>query len=138
MGVLTDIYIANVDEAEALGTSENTFEDFVGIDIKGFDTTLLEALYEIITGKKGKIEMIFEATEEGPWVFETPKDFVPIMAKLAKPELETVSAKLLKQNESLQLDGYDSEGVKNVLQEITGIAQKAQSKNKGLLVWMSL
>lgn len=140
MGVLTDIFIASPEEAEKLGLSEDTFEDFKGIFAKGQSTVTLESLHEIIAAKDGTkaedISMIFSADEEGPWVLEIPIGLSRSLAALKGQDLSEISAKWSR-TEEMQMD-YDPDSVGDLLREMVDLADEAVKLNKGLLMWMSL
>src|SRR5215207_6182572 len=79
MGVLTDLVIADLSEAEAVARSSAPWETWRWVDAKGHNELTLAALLCILRGEKYREEIseefppLAQASEDGPWVYAVPE-----------------------------------------------------------------
>ncbi len=143
MGVLTDIVVADSSEAIAVAQSSVPSRDWEGIDAKGIEHVKLAQLSAILRDESydpdfvTQIEDLAEVSEEGPWVFRLPQDFVHRLASLSEDQTPVVAEKWAKTEEFI-LDGWAASDVASVLSDLHRVAEIACSRDKALLMWMSL
>lgn len=142
MGVLTDIVIA--DDAEAVLQSSVPSEAFPGIDAKGVDVVKLDLLRTILADREWDAATVRdfallaqEGEQEGPWVFAIPTDVVEALAALDGRERKRV-AESWAEIEEFQLDGWKRSEVRMLLDALCGLAERAQTEGKQLMMWVCL
>jgi hypothetical protein len=142
MGVLTDLVMADEQEANRIAESHYPLGEYPGIDIKGIDSVKLNVLHGILTSKTfeellPQYDPIAEASEEGPWVFLLPHELVELLSLLDDVEVKEVAMKW-GGTEEFQLAGWDQPAVIEVLKAIADLARRSVSEKKHLFAWMSL
>ena len=143
MGVLTDFVAVKRDEAEIVCQSLNPSKDFAGIDAKGIDTVKMGTLYAILTGVKADpafmSDFVCQASEDGPWVSEVPRDMAQKLAELAPTELRSIGARWAVTEEfTREWGGWPPEAVQHFLQELAIMCAHAVSESKVVFMWMCL
>ncbi|HEY1921384.1 MAG TPA: hypothetical protein VGG44_01355 [Tepidisphaeraceae bacterium] len=148
MGILTDIVIANPDEAAAINAARGQhLKRWVCLESKGVDTIKLGTLSQILAGRSiDDIDMVAsfmtngildQASDEGPWVFLVPGELQLALAVLDQ-EMEKRVAEKWAATEEFRLDRWGATDVQQYLHNLVAHARKAKDANKQLLLWMSL
>src|SRR3954470_7804655 len=127
MGVLSDLVVAPVGDAERVAHAEVPSQAFGGIDINGIDTVKFGTLHSIVTGRSleallPEYQPIVTVSEEGPWVFRLPPDLVSRLAELD----DAARARVTKQwagTEEFALDGWAENDVAGALGPISTLAR---------------
>ena len=147
MGILTDLVIADVADAEAVLDAPTHTPKWKAIEAKGVETIKLSTLAFILEGKPLDIEPVVEfskgftqlasAGDEGPWVFLVPATLTVNLAKVSDANMpKVVDAWHL--TEELQLDRWSKSDVSVLLKEMRGLAADSVKAGKPILLWMSL
>src|SRR5262249_15187733 len=115
------------------------------VEAKGIDTVKLTKLHSVLTAQPfdpkfiGSDALRFEASEDGPWVFQVPADLVGRLAQLGAGELTSVANEWSKIEEfSAKYDNWPAAAVHVVLTGLTALCRKAVAENKVVFLWMSL
>src|SRR6266566_5252179 len=100
MGVLSDIVIADKSEAEAIGASKNPSAEWEGAAWKTIDPVKLGTLWSILRGepldldgvmaKVREIQLLHEASDDGPWVYHLPAPLRDALADLSGEEADVM------------------------------------------------
>jgi|HubBroStandDraft_6_1064221.scaffolds.fasta_scaffold337458_1 hypothetical protein len=145
MGMLIDIVVADPADAPRVGASTCPSREFTGVEAKGIDTVKLTKLHSVLTGRPfdpkfiGNDALRFDASEDGPWVFEVPADLVGQLAQLGAGELTSVANEWSKIEEfSAKYDNWPAAAVHEMLIGLMVLCRKAVAENKVLFMWMSL
>ncbi len=140
MGVLTDLVIANTDEAEAVANSTTPSEQWRGIDAKGHSEITLGTLHSILRGEDYnetalvEFPLLAQASEERAWVFAVPTDLVTTLHQLDDAQIPEIVSEWLKSDE-MQNTNYNVEGF---VRELKSLATEAVSQQKPILMWLCL
>jgi hypothetical protein len=142
VGVLSDLVVGDLGDAETIASSRAPSKEFDGIDIKGIDSVKFTTLHELVTGRPyeelvSKYEPTLEVSDDGPWVFVIPDELVSRLASLPQHELREVGTRWA-QTEEFRLDRWEPGLVVTALGEICELAAKAFSSQRSLFLWMSL
>ena len=143
MSILTDIVVANTEEASAVAEANVPSREWEGIDSKGIEHAKLAHLASILRREPydpdfiTQIQQLAEGSEEGPWVFALPQDFVRNIAALDEGRIPEVALDWSKAEE-FALDGWEPKAVESFLFQLHRIAASACLTDKSLLMWMSL
>ena len=142
MGVLTDLVIADEDDANRIAHSQYPLGEFTGIDIKGIDSVKLTTLHSILSGMPfedllAQYKPVIEASEDGPWVFLLPNDIVERLANLDESGITNISDQW-GITEEFQLDRWSQNDVTTVLNDIVNLTRQASAQGKHVFAWMSL
>ena len=140
MGVLCDLVVGDVGDAERIGRSRAPAAEFGGLDIKGIDVVKLCQLHALLSSRALKelladYDPVVVVSDEGPWVFRVPEDLVERVARLGEEERQSVAARWAETAE-LVMDRWKSEDVARVLDGIAGLAREAEQAGKTLFFWM--
>ena len=148
MGVLSDLVIANPQEAQDVAQCDNPAREWEGIEIKTLDPVTLGSLWAILTkvsddeavGKLvDQIALLHEVSDNGPWVYTNPK---PVerrpggsighgSLRKCRPVAEAWAA-------TDELECWEYEEVEAVLLEVADLADTARLQDKDLLMWICL
>ncbi len=142
MGVLSDLVVAPVDDAEKVAHADVPSRAFGGIDIKGIDTVKFGTLHSLVTGRTfdevlALYDPVVEVSDDGPWVFRIPEELVERLAALSEEEGRTVAAKWAA-TEEFALSGWDEAAVSDGLVAICELARRAVDSGQALFLWMCL
>jgi len=142
MGVLSDLVVAPVEEAERVAHAQVPSQEFNGIDIKGIDTVRFETLHSLLTGQAFDdllplYEPVVTVSDEGPWVFQIPQDLVALLAGFDDARKSEVARQWAK-TEEFALDRWTEREVASALDSISTLAKKAIEPDQALFLWMSL
>jgi hypothetical protein len=141
MGVLTDFVVADLADAQKVCDSSCPYQDFDGFAAKGINTFKLDALHAILRGEAGPPidATVCSGGEDGPWVFEVPRDLVQRLAALTAQQLEVVARQWAATEEfSPRYDNWPLEAVQEVLNELATLCNRAVTQGKSVLMWMCL
>jgi hypothetical protein len=148
MGVLSDIIIADRNEAAAINAADGAhLKRWACLQSKGIDTIKLGTLYQIVHdrslddmgffAKFMQDAVLDQRSDEGPWVFLIPEELTSAVAALDEAKAEAVTEKWAA-TEEFVLDRWQSADVEEYLQDLVAHARKAREAGKSLLLWMSL
>jgi len=142
MGVLNDLVVAASGDAERIARAESPAADFGGIDIKGIDSVKFGMLHSILTGRSfedllPEYEPVVSVSDDGPWVFRLPSDFVARLATLAGDDKQAVVSKWAA-TEEFVLDRWTASDVAEAFDDIALLARKADDAGHSLFLWESL
>jgi hypothetical protein len=142
MVVLSDILVADAEQAEEVLLAEVPSDSFPGFDAHGLDQPKLARLRALLTNEDfdpawaDNVALLASAAgDEGPWVFELPDDIVATLADLPPADEERVAVQWAG---SVELGGWSAAQAREVLRELTRCARRAGEANKKLLLWKCL
>ena len=141
MGVLTDLIIADKNEAETVANSPTPWSEWKGFDAKGHNEITLGTLDCILRGadfsQAHLIDFPFLATasDEGPWVFEVPNELLLGLTRLDNYQITAIAAKWL---ETEEMDSATQDYAEDFIKEFQLLAKEAIDQNKPILMWTSL
>ena len=143
MGVLTDLVVADPQDARQVCESNCPSEEFNGLEARGIDTVKLGTLYQVLTDTDYDPEFFGDAlcsgSEEGPWVFEVPPRLVKGLGALDAAQIHDVGAKWAATEEfSPKYDNWPEEAVHELLADLVALCRRATDQHTGVLMWMSL
>jgi hypothetical protein len=140
VGVLTDFVIADVRKAKAIGDCPNPSSKFGGLDAKGVSTVTLSAL-ELILGNAEfsenteTEELLYQRSEEGPWVVKVSDKLVVQMALVKEEQVAGIVRKCLENEDFV---GWQEPYISNFLTSFANLCRRAITEKKSVLMWMSL
>ena len=143
MGVLTELVIADKSEAETIAASFSPSEHWKGIDAKGHSEITLGLLLCVLRGEEfdeaihEEFPLLAQASEEGPWIFETPNDLTVRLNRLDDSEIPSVASGWLTMGED-DLRGFDKDYAEGFIREFKLLAAESIARQKPVLMWMSL
>lgn len=143
MGVLTDIVVADVSEADEVAGSIGPLQRWPGTDAKGIDHAKLGKLLSIVAGEPyterlfGEFSQLAETSEDGPWVFQVPRRLVSYLSEMNDHEMSSVLAQWWMIEEFTH-SGYAQALAGEVLNSLRELSNMAISEGKDLLMWMCL
>lgn len=148
MGVLSDIIIADRNEASAINAAGGThLKQWPCLESKGIDTVKLGTLYQIVHdrslddmnffAKFMQDAVLDQPSDDGPWVFLIPPELMSAVAEFDEARTEAVATKWAATDE-FKLDRWQFEDVEEYLQSLVSHARKARDAGKSLLLWTSL
>lgn len=143
MGLLTDLVVADIAQAEAVAASLTPAKEFGGLDAKGIDPVKLCQLKALLLAKPydgswlSDFRFLAGDKDEGPWVTSVPSDLVAAIAALPDSGLHSTAIKW-HAAEEFQADRWHVSDVETRLTEIHHLAKQAASAGKAVLMWMSL
>jgi len=142
MGVLKDLVLANPEDAEAIAENIDWRDHFE--NMHGVDDVNLAYLLIVLRGWRPKfskvlaeIKLLHQASDEGPWVQQAPKDFVDSMVSLNKSELSEVASRWLETGE-FSTPNIDVKEAIDYLMQVQKFCKTAQKKKKSVLLWTCL
>ena len=142
MGVLSDLVVAPVGDAERVAHAQVPSQVFDGIDIKGIDSVRFGTLHSLLTGQAFEdllplYDPVVTVSDEGPWVFQIPREIVALLAGLDDTRKSEVARQWAK-TEEFALDRWTEREVASVLDSISTLAKKVIEPDQALFLWMSL
>ena len=148
MGVLSDLIIADRDEATAINAAGGGhLKRWDCLESKGIDTIKLWTLQQILAGQPlddvnaaatfMTNDVVAQGSEDGPWVFMVPAGLQSAIAALS-PEARESVAEAWAATEEFAMARWMAPDVEEYLQELVALAQRAQAAKKSILLWMSL
>jgi hypothetical protein len=142
MGVLSDLVVADADDAEKIVNTGVPSQAFRGADIKGIDTVKFTTLHSILTGRpleelRPAYHPVATASHEGAWVFVIPTELTALLAHLTEAQRQS-AAERWSQTDEFRVDRWDISTIVRMMDEICREAGKATASGKTLFLWMSL
>lgn len=147
MSVLSDLIIADPQEAQDVAQCDEPARDWEGIEIKTLDPVTLGSLWAILTkaseaeavGKLvDQIALLHNVSDNGPWVYEIPRQLRDALAEVSGMETEEVQPVAEAWAATDELKGWEYEEVESVLREVADLADTARLLGKDLLLWICL
>ena len=143
MGVLSDFVIADTGQGPEIGNSEFPPHTWPTLEAKGMDPIKLATLYCSIVGKayhndiQASFELVGGKKNEGPWVFEFPREILHAIAGVSEVHVQDIAAKWVDTGD-LQMDGWAIEDAVNCIRVLSAHANKAVQSAKSMYLWISL
>ena len=146
MGVLTEIYIADVADAPALRDHLRRDDRWTGIDVKGQSEITLSELWHVLNPSvsasevEGEFKLLTDDDAEGPWVYLIPEELAKTIGETKDEELPRIHKAWLDQEEMSGnvMDDGDAACVLAQLKDLVSLARTATTQNKTLLMWVCL
>ena len=139
MGTLVNIVIADEDEAEAIGESNQPVDEWVGMEARDLDKSKFITLHCLLTGDGiedavyGYEPLYF--VEDGPQVLRIPDEMTARLARYDEEALEEVVQELAA-TEDFELSDLAEEDIHTFMEEFAELARKADAEEKTLFIWM--
>lgn len=143
MSPLSDLLVASKDELDRILEMPSPLSEFPGVDVKGISIVEISKLMAILEEREWTVEdidrfpPIREAGPDGPWLFRLPSQLVDQMAELSEEKAREL-ADVRAETEELQMSGWDHNTARSCLEEMIGLAAKANVEGKLLTMWNSL
>ena len=147
MGLLTDLVVADVAEAQEVLAAPNHEPRWPALDTKGIDYIYLSVLAFILKGQAADADSVVAYSqqftelasggEDGPWVFQLPQDLVSGLTAIQDSALPTIADQWSKSDE-MQAAGANPSDLIEALTAMRALASEAVAKGKALLLWMCL
>jgi hypothetical protein len=148
MGILSDIIIANRDDAASINAARGEhLKQWDCLEAKGIDTIKLGTLSQILADRpvddinfvaKFMMDSILDqASDEGPWVYLVPDHLQSALIGLDEEAEESIAGKWAA-TEEFRLDRWKAVDVEEYLHDLVIQARKARDADKSLLLWISL
>ncbi len=142
MGILTEFIIAKDNELELILQSNYPCEKWETLELKSVDTIKISTLYSIAKNEEYNMDIHhsfedFGENEEGPWISKFSDDMISTLSKI-KPENIDIIASKWSLTEELQMDGFDINDAKIIIQNLINYCKKAIDSNSKIFLWMSL
>jgi hypothetical protein len=147
MSVLSDLLIADKAEAREIGECDTPVREWEGIELKALDPVRLSTLWAILTDVTGvesvvaltsRFTLLYEASDDGPWVSEVPCELRERLSPLAALEPEEIEPIARAWAATEEMQGWEYADVEETLREISDLADTARLMGKDLLLWISL
>lgn len=141
--VTTQIVMADEREAAELAEDASPCGRWPGIDAPGVDQVKLAMLWDLVSAEDGgdhrldAFAPLEEVSPDGPWVFRVPAPLVAALAALEVARAAEVASAWAATDE-LQVDGWEPEDVRQLLDGLRGVARAAGAARKPLLMRVSL
>lgn len=141
MEVVTHLLAAEDGELAAIGESTCPLNEWSGIETPGLDTVKIATLHCLLTGDSLQAaldicEPVYVSASQ-TIVLRISDDSLEKLATLDDDALGCVASELAA-TEEFENQDWHAEDVLDLLTEIAGLAQLAESQGQALFVWMSL
>lgn len=139
MGMYTDWFLAQPDEAAEIAMSDDPFHRWPCLSLKSVLDLELQRLWSILLDRRFSAalqiadQLLYgeEDSEEGPFVFEVAPDFVGLLAEVPDARTGEIAKKWAK---IAEFKGrMDQADVAAALDELIGFAREARRKNLSIL-----
>lgn len=145
MGVLTDLIIADLKDADGIGR-EYPSKKYRSVDLKGFDQIKGATLWAILRGDdlgnvdhvvsmSEKFDCLYQGGDDGPWIYKFPDEFLKLLTEVDDDRLDDVTAEWAKTEE---FEGFELEDVRYYFDSLYDSAANAEAEGKNILMWISL
>ena len=146
MGVLTEICIADKEDAPALKEELHRCEKWMGIDAKGHNEITLSELWSVLDpavsaeSAEDCFALLTEDGPDGPWVYLVPEELTKLLSATEDHAIPDVHKRWLNQEEIGHhvTDDEDARCVLQNLNDLVDLAKKAVEQGKPLLMWICL
>jgi hypothetical protein len=141
MGVLSDVFVADREEAEQVDPALGPSGELPTYQAKSLDPVILGQLESAITGlpyeqlSRNLVGVHFESSEGESGVHDVRPALVEALAGLSEERIVSVAARWSEAEEWYGASGPDLEPL---VRGLAGLARKAVEADKGLWVWWSL
>ena len=143
MGLLSDFFIATTAEVDAFDINDGPAGSLPTFQAGSVDVVKLTQLQCIIDGsvfgdhlaELGRMRVRSEG-DDGPWVFCVPDVITRTLAEADESRLQQI-ASAWALTEEWQLDGGRPEDLIPLLNNVGGLAKRANVENRGLYLWVS-
>lgn len=139
MAFVTVVVAADEDECASVGDSIQPLNEWSGIEIPGLDIPKVATLHCLLTGEQ--LDSALDAYEpvyvsaSNAIVLRVADAMTEKLASVEEEAIEAIAAELVA-TEDFERDHSDPEDVLDLLNELTGLAQIAESQGQILFVWM--
>lgn len=144
----SDLFIATEEEARAGGEAipyPKRLPDPTDarISVKNIFSLELSTLWPILRGEiwsseqivKADFPLLYQGSEEGPWVQEIPQDLYDRLSVMDAPYIASAS---LAWHATDELKHAEWEGIRDCLTAMVTLAKHGKRTGKGLYLWTSL
>jgi hypothetical protein len=147
MGVLSDLVVADVSEAQAVADSVEPAREWEGFTFKGLDHVKLCTLLSLVqTGSPQReferyldlIDPVSAPANDGPIVFAVREAEVRQLATIAAMEQDEFQRLARAWAETDELRDWSESEVSDLLRSVADLAESASLQGKCLLLWISL
>ena len=141
MAVLTELVLANPQEAEAVGKASVPIRQWEGLDAKGHNEITLGTLLAILRGEQITDDTfldcpcLYEGSQEGPWVYALPQELADAILGLEEARLGDVVNQWCDTEE---LEELPPDQARDFLRALKALFVAAQERGKSVLMWTSL
>jgi hypothetical protein len=146
VGVLTDLILATPAQAEEIGKTHPE-HSYAATDMKGFDQIKAATLWCLLVGDdlndvnhvvsvSERFQLLYEGSEDGPWVHLFPTEFTQLIAKLERERLSEIASRWAHTEELQRY--YTIDDVKYYLETLFNFALSAEANGKSILMWICL
>lgn len=141
--MICTLVVNSLDNAQEVCESPAPHDDFGGLDAGDMDSVKLCVLRELLTGLPFSptymSEPVCELDEDGPWLFEVPKDLVQPLAGLNQGELQELGGRWSAIPEfDSNHSNWSMQVVQEFLRDFANLCRQATEQNLSVLAWMSL
>jgi hypothetical protein len=140
MGVLTELVLAPIDDADAVAREPVPSRRWTGVEIKGHNSVTLGQLLAIVRDVDWEPEifgdeLVASGSDDGPWVTSVPDDFVVEVGGLGDDKLDEI-AEAWATTEELEHLAVDD--TRAVLVAVRDLCRRAHEEHATVLMWMSM
>jgi hypothetical protein len=138
MGVLADLLVAEMADAQSIVTSDYPLETYKGSNADGLDPLMLAELHALLTGQPPR-ELLAayrpaaQASEQGPWLIHVPAEMVRRLADVA-PQDHPALAVQWAASERMRERAADEQWAEQMLERAAFLAQSAAFEGKELFL----
>ena len=127
MGLLTDFFIASLDELQGLDPTRGPSERFPTVEAKGFDPVELSQLEVRMTNNAGPhINQPIVKENGSTWVIDLEQGFAPALAAMDAEQIERFGEEWLLSDDETE-----------VLARVAALSRQGVETGKRLYVWVS-
>jgi hypothetical protein len=143
MGVLTELVIASIKEADDVARDTNISARRSGFNAQGLDQIKLSTLRGVVTNREYEDSWIDEFCfvagnqEDGPWVFSVPDALISALASFPESRLKA-AAKQWSRTEEFKMDAWSFEEVETMLRGLYRFFKTAKNETKSVLMRVSI
>ncbi len=140
--LLTDFIVASPDEAQAICDDLQHHEHWPCLQTKGLDNAVVGDLLAALGDDTEALAMtagdriIFQAGDEGPWIFQLPKSLTEKLSRLEDQQIPDIALLWVKGEASY--NDEDAQGLETALRQLRNMARLAEHAKLSVLLWMSL
>ncbi|MEM7778868.1 MAG: hypothetical protein AAF697_00595 [Pseudomonadota bacterium] len=138
--MLTDLFVANRDEAETLVSDFSRKPD---LTTNNADNSVLAGLWRVLDSSadvsilEGDNCLAAMSTPEGPWVFDLPAAFLSALSRLQEDQL-ALTTSAWADTEEMQYSGARAEDLIEPLRALRSLASNAVAQEKQLLLRLAM
>ena len=141
--MMTDILIANVEEAPAILGEMLPAGRWAALSgWKGLEPAKMQSLTDIaattlnVSSHKLKMPLVGGQKTGGPLLLEVGVPFRDLFSALTPAQERTVADEWVK-TEELRMEGWSQSDSRRFVKELVQVSKSAKSKGKNLLLWMT-